>query len=212
MNDAAQPHEHFADLPTQRHTARLGMWVFLASELLLFSALFTLFAGYRAHHPEAFSDAVHHNSKVLGSINAAVLLVSSASVAAAAHAARHGRRRAAALGIVATVGLAFVFLGVKATEYGAHLREGILPGGHGAYFALHPEDGLAPFWTLYWLMTGLHAIHVIIGVVVLLVMLALLARRHAAAGAMAHRVEIAALYWHLVDVVWIFLWPIFYLA
>jgi cytochrome c oxidase subunit 3 len=203
--------EHFESLATQRHAARLGMWVFLASELLLFSAFFVLFVAYRVHYPQGFAEALHSNTKVLGSINTAVLLLSSAFVASAVHAARAGRRGAAGARVAATIFLGLVFLAIKLTEYGIHLHEGIEPGGAGKYFVEHTTQGLAPFWTLYWIMTGLHAIHVTIGLIVLSVMEVALVR-HAASGAAAHRLEVAAIYWHLVDVIWIFLWPLFYLA
>lgn len=190
---------HFESREKQAHAARLGMWVFLASEVLLFAALFTLFAGYRTHFPDAFRRGVHANAKDLGSINTAVLLVSSALVAAGVHALREGRRRAARWLVLGTIALGGVFLAIKATEYGRHLHEGIVPGLAGA------EPGIAQFWTLYYGMTGLHSVHVAIGMVVLAVMLFGIARG-------AHRLEVAAIYWHLVDLVWIFLWPVFYLA
>lgn len=207
----AEPHGHFESLDQQRHAARLGMWIFLASEMLLFSALFTLFAAYRAHYPDAFLEAVHHNTKVLGSINTGVLLVSSAFVASAVHAARAGRRGAAATRVVATIVLGCVFLAIKLTEYGIHVHEGILPGGRGHFFVENDAPGLIPFWTLYWVMTGLHALHVTIGLGALAFMLLLVLRRDAT-GPLAHRLELAAIYWHLVDVVWIFLWPLLYIA
>ena len=203
--------EHFASLDQQQHAARLGMWIFLASEALLFAALFTLFTAYRAEYHAAFLEAVRHNTRVIGSINTGVLLASSAFVASAVHAARDGRRGATLARIAATMALGATFVVLKLVEYGAHVREGILPGGAGRFFVEHVEPGLPSFWTLYWLMTGLHALHVIIGLTVLGTVGFFVARR-LAIGPYAHRLEVAAIYWHLVDVVWIFLWPLFYLA
>ena len=208
---AAHPHEHFESLAQQQHAARLGMWIFLASELLLFGALFTLFAAQRAHYPDGFAEAVRHNTKVLGSVNTGVLLTSSALVASAVHAARAGRRAAAMARVSGTVALGVAFVAIKLVEYGIHVEEGILPGGQGRFFLEHETPGLVPFWNMYWVTTGLHLVHVTVGLGVLAVMLVSIARR-SAIGALAHRLEIAAIYWHLVDVVWIFLWPLLYLS
>ncbi len=204
--DRQVPAEHFATAEGQRHAARLGLWVFLASELLLFSGLFALYAGYRAHAPEVFREAVHSNTKVLGSINTAVLLASSAFVAAAVHALRGGRRRASTLFVGLTAMLGVVFLVIKLVEYRKHFAEGIFPG-HVAGAHGHAIE----YWTLYFVTTGLHAIHVTIGIVVL-VTLALVVRRDRTEPPIAYRLELGAVYWHLVDVIWIFLWPLYYLA
>jgi cytochrome c oxidase subunit 3 len=208
MNHTAS---HFADRAQQAHAARLGMWVFLASEVLLFGALFALFASERARYPDAFGAAVLHNTKVLGSVNTAVLLVSSALAAAGVHALRDDRPRRAAALVGGTILLGGVFLAIKVTEYGKHFHEGIYPGGAGAWFAEHGLRGPSAFWTLYFGMTGLHALHVTTGMTVLAVILLGLVRG-SVTRATAHRLENGAIYWHLVDLVWIFLWPLFYLA
>lgn len=204
--------EHFEDLEQQAHAARLGLWVFLASEVLLFGGLFALFASYRTHFPAEFRAAVAgNNTKVLGSINTGVLLVSSTVVACSVHALRSGKRKLA-MGLVATtMGLGLVFLAIKFTEYARHFSEGIYPGGRGEYFASHGTRGFSGFWTLYFGMTGLHAIHVTVGVIVLGTLLFRIVRGSVAPHT-AYRLELGATYWHLVDLVWIFLWPLFYLA
>lgn len=202
---------HFEDLETQAHAARLGLWVFLASEVLLFGALFALFASYRTHYPAEFRQAVADNTKVLGSINTAVLLVSSTLVACSVHALRSGKQRLCALLLGATMGLGLVFLAIKLTEYAQHFREGIYPGGSGRYFSAHGLRGFADFWSLYFGMTGLHAVHVTVGVVVLGTMLVGVLRGGLTPRS-SYRLELGATYWHLVDLVWIFLWPLFYLA
>lgn len=203
--------EHFSNLETQTHAARLGMWIFLASEILLFGALFALYAASRAAHPVAFHVGVTSNTKLLGSLNTGVLLTSSTLVAASVPLLRRGRRKAAGFLISGTVALALLFLFVKGAEYQRHFHEGIYPGGAGSFFAIHDERGISTFWTLYYAMTGLHAVHVTIGALVLGVLLAQLVRGSLGEPT-AHRLEIGALYWHLVDVLWIFLWPLFYLA
>lgn len=211
MSHPVEAHEHFDSLEQQRHAARFGMWIFLTSEILLFSALITLFGAYRAHYPQGFDEAIAHNTKILGSINTGVLLLSSGFAASAVHAAREERRVSAVGRILLTMLLGIVFLVIKFTEYGKHIHDGILPGGRGHFFLDHHTPGLATFWTLYWVLTAIHAVHVTIGIGVLATMVLRLVRG-AASGPLAHRLEIAVIYWHLVDVVWIFLWPLLYLA
>jgi cytochrome c oxidase subunit 3 len=202
---------HFASMEQQAHAARLGMWIFLASEMLLFAGLFALFVTYRTIHPEGFSEGVRENTKVFGSINTGILLASSYFVAMAVHQVRAGKRAAAAALVVATIALGGVFLAIKLTEYARHFHEGIYAGGQGAFFVHHTDPGLPVFWTLYFFMTGLHAVHVTVGMILLST--TLLGMRGGKITARApQRMEIAAIYWHLVDLVWIFLWPLFYLA
>jgi cytochrome c oxidase subunit 3 len=205
---------HFESLDRQREAARLGMWIFLASELLLFGALFALYATERAEHPAGFHEGMKHAEVITGSVNTVVLLISSYLVARAVHALRDDRARFAAALTGGTVLLGLVFLGLKFYEYGAHIEEGAVPGGHGAFYLEHRveggADGLASYFTLYWLTTGLHAVHVLIGMSILAFFGVAMWRRRLGAGH-SHRLEIAALYWHLVDAVWIFLWPLYYL-
>lgn len=213
---ASAPHDrpvesHFATMEQQAHAARLGMWLFLSSEMLLFAGFFALFLAYRAHYPEGFAEGVRHNTKVLGSINTGVLLFSSYLAAVAVHRVREGRFGLAAAHVLATIVLGGAFLAIKITEYLHHFHEGIYPGGHGHFFALHPAAGLPVFWTLYFLATGLHALHVTIGMVLLATTLHGMRRRLITPRA-PQRMEIAAVYWHLVDLIWIFLWPLLYLA
>lgn len=203
--------DHFENLEQQAHAARLGMWVFLASEILLFGAAFTVFAAYQVDSPEAFHEAIEHNTKLLGTINTGVLLVSSTLVAAGVHALRGGDRKSASALVGGTIALAFVFLAIKTFEYTKHFEEGIFPGGSGAFFHEPRARGMAEYWTLYYGMTGLHALHVTIGAGVLGFLLVEMLRGRLAPER-AHRLEVGAIYWHLVDVIWIFLWPLFYLA
>jgi len=201
---------HFEDLERQAHAARLGIWVFLASEVLLFSGLFALYAAYRTEHPHGFGVGVEHNTIAWGSANTAVLLVSSYTVALAVHELRRDKPRAAALLVGATILLGACFLAIKVGEYMRHFREGIYPAGTGDFYREHGEPGTKMFFTLYFCMTGLHAVHVIAGMCVLGFLLMKLARGHIGSWA-PYPLAIGALYWHLVDVIWIFLWPLFYL-
>ena len=202
---------HFESLEQQAHAARLGMWVFLATEVLLFGAAFTVFIAYQVHFPDAFRQAIEHNTKVLGTVNTGVLLTSSTLVAAGVHALRAGSRKATGWLVGGTISLALVFLVIKGIEYASHFEEGIFPGGVGRFFVEHNVRGMAEFWTLYYLMTGLHALHVTIGAIVLGVLLTGVLRGRIDV-ATSYKLEVGAIYWHLVDVIWIFLWPLFYLA
>ena len=140
-----------------------------------------------------------------------MLLVSSYLVATAVHMVRKGRRFVAGLLVLATVLLGGAFLAIKIVEYLHHFHDGIYPGGVGHFFDEHAEHGVAEFWTLYFLMTGLHAVHVTVGMGLLTTMLWFLVAGKITAHA-PQRIEVAAIYWHLIDVIWIFLWPLFYLA
>jgi cytochrome c oxidase subunit III len=196
--------------PGQRaHALHLGMWTFLGSETLLFAGLFALYAAYRAVYPADFALAVHHNNAVLGTVNTVILLTSSFFVATAVHRLRGGHRRSCLAALAIAMVLGACFLGVKIVEYGAHLDEGIAPGHHYTSAEL-PSVGSRTFFTLYYAMTGLHALHVIAG----LAILGWLAFRVARQITNQHHtteLELGGLYWHLVDVVWIFLWPLLYL-
>jgi len=208
----AAPHaEHFEDLARQAHAARLGMWVFLSSEVLFFAGLFALYGTYRVEHPAGFGEGVLHNTLALGTTNTGVLLLSSYTIALAVHELRRGKTRAAARLTGVTIFFGVCFLGIKGTEYAAHFREGIYPGGSGAFFATHGTPGLAMFFTLYFCMTGLHAVHVVAGMGVLAFLLWKIARGDVTPTA-SHPLAIGAIYWHLVDAIWIFLWPLFYLV
>jgi cytochrome c oxidase subunit 3 len=213
MSDDA-PHESevvYADPAMRRHALHLGMWLFLGSETLLFAGLFGLYAAYRALEHDAFANALHHNNAIIGTLNTGVLLVSSFFVAVAVFAVRLGRSRRLAVGALAVaITLGLTFLVIKSIEYSHHFAEGIKPGAFYASTEL-PDSGSRTFFTLYYVMTGLHALHVIAGMVIL----AWLARGiHRERITREHHtpLELGGLYWHLVDIVWIFLWPLLYLA
>lgn len=202
--------EQFADLETQEESLQFGMWVFLASEILLFAALFTLYGAYRAMYPADFKAAIAHNTVVFGTINMYVLLTSSFTAALSISAVRAGRSSTAAWLLAVTALLGLAFLGIKLWEYAEHWHEGSLPGIY-YRFAELPTFGANRFYTLYWVMTGFHALHVTGGIGVVSWMAVRAARGFY--GPLHHaKLEMGTLYWHLVDLVWIFLWPLLYLS
>jgi cytochrome c oxidase subunit 3 len=198
--------EHFESFERQAEASRFGMWVFLASEALLFGGLFALYAAYRVRWPEAFATGVADNDVVLGSTNTVVLITSSFFVALAVHERRRERWTIATSCVSVAVLAGLAFLVIKGTEYRHHFELGIFPGGRGGHFPSAPM-GAAIFFTLYFGMTGLHAIHVIVGMGLLSWASFRLVRRTVS----THALEVVALYWHLVDAIWIVLWPLFYL-
>lgn len=203
--------EHFESLEQQAHAAHLGMWVFLASEVLLFAGLFALYVVYRLQHPNGFDIGLAHSEKTIGSINTAILLTSSYAVASAVLSLRAGKRARTIVLLLVTMGLGLSFMALKFYEYSLHFREGIYPGGHGVFFERFAVAGVAPFWTLYYVMTGLHVIHVTAGLSALAWMTVKVARGKVTPPH-DYPLALAAMYWHLVDLVWIFLWPLFYLT
>ena len=200
---------HFADLEAQNHAMRLGMWLFLATEILLFAGLFTGYAVYRWEFTEAFQQASRHLDLGLGTLNTFVLISSSFTVALSIHFARTDRKWAAVACLVLTLLAGFGFLGIKSVEYLHKFAEGALPG---PYYAFHEvtADGAPMYFTVYFLTTGLHALHVVIGMTVLAVL-----TFKTASGRFNSKyylgLELGGLYWHLVDLVWIFLFPLLYL-
>lgn len=202
---------HFASPATQAHAARLGMWVFLAAELLLFAGLFSLYAGYRSAYPHGFSQGVEHAAKWLGSFNTLLLLTSSFAVAWSVQQLREKKRRASAYALIGAVVCAVTFLAIKAAEYAQHISDGIVPGGRGAFFEQSHGQELAVFFNLYYVSTALHALHVAAGAVVLAFMAWGILRQSVSKDD-AYKLEVAGLYWHLVDVIWLFLWLMFYLT
>ena len=201
---------HFDNLAQQQEAATLGMWVFLATEVLFFGGLFMTYSIYRSWYPDAFSFASRTLDLTLGGVNTAVLITSSLTMALAVHAAQTGARRKLILFLIATMVLGGVFLGIKGVEYAHKFAEHHVPGP-----AFHfEEEMLAPhaqvFFSLYFVMTGLHALHMIIGIGIMLWML-----WWSWTGRIGPQyyspIEASGLYWHFVDIVWIFLFPLLYL-
>jgi cytochrome c oxidase subunit III len=201
--------DHFSSFDAQLRASRLGMWLFLATEILLFAGLFVMYAAYRWAYAETFRLAARHMELGLGTANTLVLITSSLTVALAFHFTKEGRRRRALTCLAVSIALALGFLGIKAVEYASHFREGAL---WGALFRLHdlPAPGASLFFTLYFAMTGLHALHVCAGMSVL-AWLGLGVARGRYGRAYHTPVELGGMYWHLFDLVWIFLYPLLYL-
>lgn len=199
---------HFETLEQQRDASRLGMWTFLATEVLFFGGLFLAYVVYRAGYPEIFGEAGRRLNLVLGTLNTVVLLTSSLTVALAVHAGGEQRRKRMIYLMLATMALGLLFLCIKGIEYYIDYEEHLIPGLN---FAWEGNDAARAqlFFTLYFIMTGLHALHMIIGISVLGVMTYLATRGWYDREPMP--VELFGLYWHFVDVVWIFLFPLLYL-
>jgi cytochrome c oxidase subunit 3 len=193
-------------LRRQREAASFGMWIFLGSEVMLFGGLMLALAVNRTLHPEAFAAAGRETNIVFGTANTAVLLTSSMAMAVGAEAARARLRRLAFAGMAVTVLLGLAFLVIKGVEWHEDISEHLVPG---AGFKLH-DPAAQLFFALYWIMTGLHGLHVSGGICVI-VWLAGQAWR-GARPIDSPVFEGAALYWHLVDIVWVFLYPLLYLG
>jgi cytochrome c oxidase subunit III len=200
---------HFDDLDQQHEAAALGMWVFLVTEVLFFGGLFAGYGLYRFRYAEGFMEASRHLSVPLGAFNTVVLIGSSLTMAMGVHSAQLGRRKAITLYLCLTILLGMVFLGVKVVEYSDKFQEGHVPGQ-----AFVHEGPLARqaelFFSFYFAMTGLHALHMVVGIG-LLAFYARVAWRGRFSPEYYAPIENLGLYWHFVDIVWIFLFPLLYL-
>ena len=200
---------HFDDAAQQYTAATLGMWVFLVQEIMFFGGMFTAYVVYRTLYPDAFAHASAHLEIGYGAFNTVALITSSLTMALAVRAAQQGKQRGLQGWLLATLFLGLVFLGVKAVEYSHKFEHGLVPG---PFF--HYEGPEAPqaqlFFSLYFAMTGMHALHMVIGAG-LLIWLIRDARRGRFGAHYYTHIENMGLYWHFVDIVWIFLFPLLYL-
>lgn len=212
MADATPtPAEQFDDLEQQAEAAHLGMWLFLGTEVLFFGGLFVAYIVYRTAYPQAFADASRALSVTCGAADTALLLISSFVMALAVHAAKTGSRRLLAFLLLGAAAFGGLFLALHGYEYWRDVEERHLPGR-----SFRWESGVAPretelFYVLYFIMTGLHTFHVLVGVALLAVMAAFAWRGRFSAEYFTP-VEVTGLYWHFVDVVWVFLFPLLYLV
>jgi cytochrome c oxidase subunit 3 len=203
----------FDDAQQQQETTSLGMWSFLITEVMMFGALFTGYAYYKTLFPAAFIEGSHHLDYRIGAINTAVLICSSLTMALGVHAAQTSRRNATILFLVLTILLGSVFLGVKVVEYSDKFEHHLVPGRN---FSVDPDDetvnprNVELFFCFYFIMTGLHAAHMIIGIAIIGI-LVILAWQNRFSSEYHAPVEMTGLYWHFVDIVWIFLFPFLYL-
>jgi cytochrome c oxidase subunit 3 len=210
---------HFEDLGQQHESATLGMWTFLATEVMFFGGLFAGFAVYRFADPGPFALASRQLDVFMGTINTFVLLTSSLTMALAVRAGQEGERKGQVRYLLLTMLLATVFLGIKASEYYEEYEKHLIPGSTFRTTALHLpaaasaafEQQTQLFFIFYFFMTGLHAFHMIIGLGVMAVMVAL-ANRGRFTREYFTPLELTGLYWHFVDLVWVFLFPLLYLV
>jgi cytochrome c oxidase subunit 3 len=209
--------EQYANLEQQNETAALGMWLFLATELMFFGTLITALSVYHVLYSAAFELASSRLNWQIGTINTFVLLISSLMMALAVYCVRTDRQRGLVWFLIATAVLGGAFLGLKAYEYYDDWQQGLVLGSRfddSRWLEAGLSAGEVPhvklFLLLYWVMTGAHAVHMIIGICAVLVLTALAARRQFDAHYYGP-VEVTGLYWHFVDLVWIFLLPLLYL-
>jgi cytochrome c oxidase subunit 3 len=209
-HSAHEGHAHQFDNAEQQYEASaLGMWVFLVTEIMFFGGMFTAYVVYRAAYPGVFVHASHHLDITLGLFNTSVLITSSLTMALAVHAAQTGHRRLLLTMLGVTLLLGAVFLGVKGYEYAHKFHEGLVPGPGFTYAG--PDAAEAQlFFSIYFALTGFHALHMVIGLGILGTLIGF-----AWSGMFGRHyhtpVELSGLYWHFVDIVWIFLFPLLYL-
>ena len=206
---APQLRHHFVDMEAQKEASALGMWIFLVTEVLFFGGMFTAYVVYRAQYTRAFEGASNLLDLRLGAFNTAVLILSSLTMALAVWAAQQGRKNLIITFLLATMLLGGVFLGVKAIEYSQKFAHHEVPGPHFIVPEGLPRQS-EMFFSLYFCMTGLHALHMVIGIGLLL-WLILRARRGEFTARYNTPVDMVGLYWHFVDIVWIYLFPLLYL-
>lgn len=200
---------HFVDADQQFDSAKLGMWVFLVTEILFFGGLFAAYIVYRAWHPELYIEASTELNTLWGAVNTVVLIGSSLTVAMAIKSAQLNQKKGVIINLVITLVLAGIFMMIKYFEYAHKFELGIFPGEFYTYDGLEHEKANI-FFSIYYMMTGLHGIHVLIGMG-LMIWLIVKARKGAFSSEYYTPVEITGLYWHLVDIIWIFLFPLLYL-
>jgi len=203
---------HFESLEQQTESSLFGMWIFLATEILFFGGALMAYMVYRRWYPDAFALASSHIAIMPGAINTAVLIISSLTMALAVHAAQTGERSKILFFIVVTMILGAAFLGIKGYEYHEKYVEGFIPG-LGLEFRF-PEPQYANnaqiFFSIYFVLTGLHALHMIVGLG-LMTWMFIWVKKGVIDTQYYAPIEIVGLYWHFVDIVWIFLFPLLYL-
>ena len=210
MSDGARHLAHHFDDSVQQHdAASLGMWVFLVTEIMFFGGALLCYVVYRTHYADAFAHASHHLDVTLGTVNTVVLITSSLTMALSVWSAAADRRGTLLLMLSLTMLLGATFLGIKGYEYAHKFHEHLVPGSSFRYSGPDPAEAQL-FFSLYFILTGIHAVHMVIGLG-LLTYLLLRARRGAFDALWSTPVELVGLYWHFVDIVWIFLFPLLYL-
>jgi cytochrome c oxidase subunit 3 len=200
---------HFSEMNQQAEASKIGMWLFLVTEILLFGGLFVGYGIMHMRHPEAFREAHHHLDRVMGALNTVVLLISSFTMVMAVWAASMSKKKLLIWMLVLTLICAGIFLVVKYFEYSHKFHDGLLPGK----FYTHQGDtvpGQFLFFSFYFMMTGLHGLHVLLGMVAITWVLIRAIKGHFS-SAYYGPVDLVGLYWHLVDMIWIYVFPLMYL-
>lgn len=200
---------HFSDATQQAESAKLGMWVFLLTEILLFGGLFAAYSIFRSWNPEMFYNAHKYLDVTLGSINTVVLITSSVTMVLAVRSIQLGKKQETLALLWSTLILASVFLVIKYFEYSHKFHLGQLPG---KYYTFTGVEGTNPhiFFSIYFVMTGLHGFHVMAGMVIITWMI-IKTSRNKFSPEYYTPLELTGLYWHLVDLIWIYLFPLLYL-
>jgi cytochrome c oxidase subunit 3 len=211
---------HFFSMAQQLEASTLGMWVFLVTEIMFFGGMFMIYILYRVTYPDAWAHGSNHLNVTLGALNTAVLICSSLTMALAVRSAQVGSRKGQVMNLILTIMLGSVFLVVKYFEYAEKFKHHLVPGPN--FNTPTPEfvNGIIPiandpthqqlFFSIYFMLTGVHAAHMIVGIVLMFVILVMAIRGKFSASYYTP-VEVSGLYWHFVDIVWIFLFPLLYL-
>ena len=207
---AVQVRHHFESAEQQKDASTIGMWIFLVTELMFFGGLFMAYFVYRQAYPDAFASASNKTNLLIGAFNTTVLICSSLTMALAVHSAALGKKALLVFFLVATLLLGGAFLGVKAYEYHDKWVHHEIPGEHFECEGCQDAGHASLFFSLYFGMTGLHATHMVIGAGYL-IFLIFQARKGAFTAKWYTPVEMFGLYWHFIDIVWIFLFPLLYL-
>ena len=198
---------HFHNMAQQLEASILGMWVFLVTEVMFFGGLFMAYLLYRTLYPQAWLAGSHELNEVLGGLNTVVLICSSLSMALAVRAAQVGSRKGQIVNLILTIIFGVTFLVVKYFEYAQKFEHHLVPGAH---FDPARDPAQQLYFSLYFMMTGVHALHMVVGVILMLIILRMAWKGQFGPEYFAP-VEISGLYWHFVDIVWIFLFPLLYL-
>jgi len=211
-NAPHQPHHpalqhHFYTMGQQLEASVLGMWVFLVTEVMFFGGLFMAYILYRSMYPDAWLAGSHELNEMLGGINTVVLIFSSLTMALAVRAAQVGSWMGQVVNLILTIIFGTIFLVVKYFEYAAKFEHHLVPGAH---FDPARDPAQQLYFSLYFMMTGIHALHMVVGIVLMLIILRMAWKGRFSAEYYGP-VEVSGLYWHFVDIVWIFLFPLLYL-
>jgi len=202
---------HFDTADTQFDSGRMGVWIFLVTEILFFGGMFCAFFVFRSWYFDGFKEAHHHLDKVMGGINTVVLIASSLTMALGVRSAQRSKKTLTVAMLAMTIGFACVFLVIKYFEYSHKFHEGFLPGASLAVEKFQTGYDAGVFFAVYFMMTGVHGLHVVIGIGLITWILV-----RASKGQFSSRyyapVEGVGLYWHLVDLIWIYLFPLLYLV